>query len=111
MNEKTVDFQKIKKQKERDREYQEITERLLKRAEQKEKEMVSALVDLGDISEIQLYSIKDFLGENYIHYEIEEKDGMVKINFPKFSVEDFQKVVIALKEKRIRFEIEKYEER
>lgn len=84
---------------------------MLKRMEQKERERVSALIDLGEISEIQLFSIKDFLGEKYIHYEISIEDGMVKLSFPEISTAEFQDIISVLKEKNIKFDIKEVKEK
>lgn len=91
--------------------HQEAIGQLEKRAEQKERAMVSVKLDLEKVSEIAFYSINDFLGENYIHCQAEEKDDSLQLSFPEISEADFHKVVGFLKEKNISFKIEDYKER
>lgn len=111
MNENIIDFQKFKKRKEMEKSHQEAIKQLERRAEQKEKTMVSVKLNLGKVPEITFYSINDFLGENYIHCQAEKKDDSLQLSFPEISEADFHKMAGFLKEKNIDFKIEEHKER
>lgn len=104
MNEKIIDFKKYKEKRDEEKV-------LWKRAEQKEKAMVSVKIDLGKISEIDFYRINDFLGENYIIGQLEKEGGLFFLSIPEISEADFHKVVSFLKDINVDVKIEEYKEK
>ncbi len=74
--------------------------------EEKE-EIVSVKISIENISDMNLLSLEDFLGEKYIGYDVEKNDDGYEIDLPKISNADLEELIGILKNKNIKFNIGK----